>query len=175
MYKLYQEEVAKEKERLQKQNDLQIALQNAMNEEITEEVEPEPEKFYELNTHKVRYALYNPSFEGLHEFRAIYKLVVHDNLWINNDEKKPKPVSEKTIRRDLDVIKKHLPDCYDLIKGEKGCYKSITKNAFPVFTAFSVENSPLTTLPDFAAKPSIESTLSVNLVHLLFKLLIYLF
>lgn len=86
LYKIYKhnlEEVAKEKERLQKQNDLQIALQNTMNEEITEEVEPEPEKFYELNTHKVRYALYNPSFEGLHEFRAIYKLVVHNNLWIN--------------------------------------------------------------------------------------------
>ena len=44
-----------------------------------------------------------------------------------------------------------------------------------VEAAFSVENSPLTTLPDFAANPSIESTLSVNLVHLLFKLLIYLF
>lgn len=83
MYKLYQEEVAKEKEHLQEQNYLQMALQEAINEEITEEVEPEPEKFYELNTHKVRYALYNPSFEGLHEFRAIYKLVVHDNLWIN--------------------------------------------------------------------------------------------
>ena len=27
-----------------------------------------------------------------------------DNLWINNNEKKPKPVSEKTIRRDLEVI-----------------------------------------------------------------------
>ena len=83
MYKLYQEEVAKEKEHLQEQNYLQMALHEAINEEITEEVEPEPEKFYELNTHKVRYALYNPSFEGLHEFRAIYKLVVHDNLWIN--------------------------------------------------------------------------------------------
>lgn len=83
MYKLYQEEVAKEKEHLQKQNYLQMALHEAINKEITEEVEPEPEKLYELNTHKVRYALYNPSFEGLHEFRAIYKLVVHDNLWIN--------------------------------------------------------------------------------------------
>lgn len=56
-----------------------------------------------------------------------------DNLWINNNEKKPKPVSEKTIRRDLEVIKKHLPDCYDLVKGEKGSYKSITKNAFDNF------------------------------------------
>ena len=56
-----------------------------------------------------------------------------DNLWINNNEKKPKPVSEKTIRRDLEVIKNHLPDCYDLVKGEKGSYKAITKNAFDNF------------------------------------------
>jgi predicted DNA-binding transcriptional regulator YafY len=33
----------------------------------------------------------------------------------------------------LDVIKKHLPDCYELIKGEKGSYKSITKDAFDNF------------------------------------------
>jgi len=83
MYKLYQKEVTKEKERLQKQNYLQMSLQEAINEEITEEVEPEPEKFYELNTHKVKYSLYNPSFEGIHEFETIYKLVVHNNLWIN--------------------------------------------------------------------------------------------
>lgn len=83
MYKLYQEEVAKEKENLQKQNYLQMALQEVINEEITEEVEHEVEKFYKLNTHKVRYALYNPSFEGLHEFSSIYKQVIHKNLWIN--------------------------------------------------------------------------------------------
>ena len=58
---------------------------------------------------------------------------LENNLWINNDTKDPKPVSEKTIRRDLDVIKKHLPDCYELIKGEKGSYKSITKDAFDNF------------------------------------------
>jgi len=73
MYKLYQEEVAKEKEEAQKPSLLQIAIQEALEEDL----------LYELNTHKVKYSLYNPSFEGLHEFRAIYKLVVHDNLWIN--------------------------------------------------------------------------------------------
>jgi len=73
IYKLYQEEVAKEKEEAQKPSLLQIAIQEALEEDL----------LYELNTHKVKYSLYNPSFEGLHEFRAIYKLVVQDNLWIN--------------------------------------------------------------------------------------------
>lgn len=83
-YKLYQEEVAKENEDLQEQNHSHLALQEVIDEDIVEEViEPEPKIYYELNTHKVRYAFYSPSFEDLHEFRAIYKLVVHDNLWIN--------------------------------------------------------------------------------------------
>lgn len=73
IYKLYQEEVAKEKEEAQKPSLLQIAIQEALEEDL----------LYELNTHKVRYSLYNPNFQGLHEFSSIYKLVVHDNLWIN--------------------------------------------------------------------------------------------
>ncbi|GGD34194.1 hypothetical protein GCM10012288_05210 [Malaciobacter pacificus] len=73
IYKLYQEEVAKEKEEAQKPSLLQIAIQEALEEDL----------LYELNTHKVRYSLYNPNFQGLHEFNSIYKLVVHDNLWIN--------------------------------------------------------------------------------------------
>ena len=73
IYKVYQEEVAKEKEEAQKPSLLQIAIQEALEEDL----------LYELNTHKVRYSLYNPNFQGLHEFNSIYKLVVHDNLWIN--------------------------------------------------------------------------------------------
>ena len=56
-----------------------------------------------------------------------------DNLWLNSDNK---PVSEKTIRRDLDVIKEYFPDSFELIrggKGEKGCYKAITNKAFENF------------------------------------------
>jgi len=56
-----------------------------------------------------------------------------DNLWLNSDNK---PVSEKTIRRDLDVIKEYFPDSFELIrggKGEKGCYKAITNRAFENF------------------------------------------
>lgn len=41
--------------------------------------------------------------------------------------------SEKTIRRDLDVIKEYFPESFELIKGEKGCYKAITKESFDKF------------------------------------------
>jgi predicted DNA-binding transcriptional regulator YafY len=41
--------------------------------------------------------------------------------------------SEKTIRRDLDVIKEVFPDSFSLIRGEKGCYKAITKKVFEQF------------------------------------------
>ena len=43
---------------------------------------------------------------------------------------------DKTIRRDLNVIKEYFPDSFDLIrggKGEKGCYKAITKDIFNNF------------------------------------------
>ena len=43
--------------------------------------------------------------------------------------------SEKTIRRDLDVIKEVFPESFELVRGgEKGCYKAITKEAFNNFT-----------------------------------------
>ena len=38
--------------------------------------------------------------------------------------------SEKTIRRDLDAIKKFFPHSFERIQGKKGCYKAITKNIF---------------------------------------------
>jgi len=44
--------------------------------------------------------------------------------------------SEKTIRRDLDVIKEYFPDSYELVRGGengKGCYKAITKEVFNNF------------------------------------------
>ena len=63
------------------------------------------------------------------------------NLWINKNYKdtekdRKRAVSEKTIRRDLDVIKEYFPDSFELIrggKGEKGQYKAITKKAFENF------------------------------------------
>lgn len=64
------------------------------------------------------------------------------NLWYqdnyNNKNKDLNAVSEKTIRRDLDVISKHFPESFELIrgsKGEKGCYKAVTKQAFDNFMA----------------------------------------
>lgn len=41
--------------------------------------------------------------------------------------------SEKTIRRDLDVIKEYFPESFELIRGghgERGCYKAVTKGVF---------------------------------------------
>jgi len=52
----------------------------------------------------------------------------NDPMWLEK--------SEKTIRRDLDVIKEYFPDSFELIrggKGEKGCYKAITKEVFNNF------------------------------------------
>jgi len=40
---------------------------------------------------------------------------------------------DKTIRRDLDVLKEYFPESFELIRGEKGCYKAITKKSFENF------------------------------------------
>ena len=43
--------------------------------------------------------------------------------------------SEKTIRRDLDIIKKVFPDTFHLIRGEQGCYKAVTRSLFENITS----------------------------------------
>ncbi len=57
-----------------------------------------------------------------------------DELWMNED---PKKSCEKKIRRDLDVIKEYFPDTFELVrrggKGEKGCYKAVTKSTIDNF------------------------------------------
>lgn len=58
----------------------------------------------------------------------------NDGQKVSIDTLKNEPLwmdmSEKTIRRDLDVIKQTFPDSFHLVKGEKGCYKAITKDLF---------------------------------------------
>lgn len=49
--------------------------------------------------------------------------------------------SEKTIRRDLDIIKEIFPDTFHRIQGETGCYKAITNELFNNIT--SAENMTL--------------------------------
>lgn len=49
----------------------------------------------------------------------------NDELW--------KDKSEKTIRRDLDVIKEYFPDSFVCVRGEGGAYKAITKGTFENF------------------------------------------
>lgn len=56
--------------------------------------------------------------------------LANDPLWYGK--------SEKTIRRDLDVIKEYFPDNFELVRrGEKGskggCYKAVTKDVFEKF------------------------------------------
>lgn len=55
----------------------------------------------------------------------------NDPDWWNDTRQEP--MSEKSIRRDIDVIREYFPDSFELIrggKGEKGCYKAITKGVF---------------------------------------------
>lgn len=53
------------------------------------------------------------------------------NLWFNDNQNRA--MSQKSIRRDLDVIREFFPDSFSLIKGKKGCYKAVTKNLFDNF------------------------------------------
>ncbi|RLA84292.1 MAG: hypothetical protein DRG78_01905 [Epsilonproteobacteria bacterium] len=57
-----------------------------------------------------------------------------DELWINPNTNKP--ISDKTIKRDFDIIKEYFPQSFEYIrgsKGEKGCYKSLGKETFNNF------------------------------------------
>jgi len=60
--------------------------------------------------------------------KVCIEVLQSDALWFGK--------SEKTIRRDLDAIKESFPESFELIrggKGEKGCYKAITKDIFSNF------------------------------------------
>ena len=53
----------------------------------------------------------------------------NDINWWNDTRQEP--MSEKSIRRDLDVIKEYFP--FELVRGEKGCYKAVTKSTMDKF------------------------------------------
>ena len=58
--------------------------------------------------------------------KVCLETMTNDTMWEGK--------SEKTIRRDLDVIKEYFPESFELIRGgEKGCYKAITKDIFSNF------------------------------------------
>lgn len=46
-------------------------------------IEKEPKKIYELQTHKVKYQIYDYSKNLTYEFRDLYVDIVLNNLWIN--------------------------------------------------------------------------------------------
>lgn len=43
--------------------------------------------------------------------------------------------NEKTIRRDLNIIKATFPETFHLIRGEQGCYKAVTSELFSNITS----------------------------------------
>jgi predicted DNA-binding transcriptional regulator YafY len=56
------------------------------------------------------------------------------SVWFN--DKKNEPMSRRNIDRDIKVIKEHFPNSFELIhggKGEKSCFKAITKDVFNNF------------------------------------------
>ncbi len=53
----------------------------------------------------------------------------NDINWWNDTRQEP--MSEKSIRRDQDVIKDYFP--FELVRGEKGCYKAVTKSTMDNF------------------------------------------
>ncbi len=58
--------------------------------------------------------------------KVCIETLTNDPMWYGK--------SEKTIRRDLDVIKQYFPESFELIRGgEKGCYKAITNDIFSNF------------------------------------------
>ena len=42
-------------------------------------------------------------------------------------------MGDRSIRRDLDIVKSHFPRAFELVSGEKGSYKSINKKMFDNF------------------------------------------
>ena len=53
----------------------------------------------------------------------------NDEIWWNDNRNEP--MSEKSIRRDLNVIKEYFP--FELVPGNKGCYKAVTKSTIDNF------------------------------------------
>ncbi len=61
--------------------------------------------------------------------KVYINVLQNDINWWNDTRQEP--MSEKSIRRDLDVIKDYFP--FELVRGEKGCYKAVTKSTMDNF------------------------------------------
>lgn len=69
--------------------------------------------------------------------------------------------SEKTLRRDLNVIKEYFPESFENVKGIKGTYKAITKEIFENF----VDNKTLSLMViayNLATKNSLFESFNIN-------------
>ena len=81
LYKRYK--LQENDKKILEEKEYQDYLQNLQKKLIMKEIEEESNRVYKLNTHNVQYSLFNPIYDGLHDFISIYELVIHDNLWIN--------------------------------------------------------------------------------------------
>ena len=81
LYKRYK--LQENDKKILEEKEHQHYLQNLQQKLINEEISKESNRVYKLNTHEVQYSLFNPIYDGLHDFNFIYELVIHDNLWIN--------------------------------------------------------------------------------------------
>ena len=81
LYKRYK--LQENDKKILEEKEHQHYLQNLQKKLIMKEIEEESNRVYKLNTHNVQYSLFNPIYDGLHDFISIYELVIHDNLWIN--------------------------------------------------------------------------------------------
>ena len=53
-------------------------------EEILEEIVPPPEPIYRLQTHAIKYLIYNPDFLNHFKSRDLYQMIILHNHWFND-------------------------------------------------------------------------------------------
>lgn len=59
-------------------------FQEEIAEEILEEIIPPPEPIYRLQTHAIKYLIYNPDYLNHYKSRELYQMIILQNHWFND-------------------------------------------------------------------------------------------